>query len=132
MRKTRKIFHSSLSNSFLSHGRTLLPFRLFFSCAIIPKWVFREELSYLTEKGKSGLGLGGARDGGGFCEVKLSYLWIRHLFLLYFLDKDVEELLDVGEDEDPFGKGLWPCLNKDANHYKQLVIKNVIIIRDFK
>ncbi|MDQ6160952.1 TnsD family Tn7-like transposition protein, partial [Staphylococcus epidermidis] len=57
---------------------------------------------------------------------------LRHLFLLYFLDKDVEELLDVGEDEGPFGKGPWPCLNKAADHYKQPVIQHVNITRDYK
>lgn len=57
---------------------------------------------------------------------------LRHLFLLYFLDKDVGELLDIGEDEGPFGKGPWPCLNKAADHYRQLVIQNVTITRDFK
>src|SRR5699024_12256617 len=57
---------------------------------------------------------------------------LRHLFFLYFLGKDVEELFRVREDLGPFGKGPWPCLNKAADHYKQLVISNVKITRDFK
>lgn len=57
---------------------------------------------------------------------------LRHLFFLYFLDKDIEEFLHVGEDVGPFGKGPWPCLNNVADHYKQLVIENVTITRDFK
>ncbi|WP_067842646.1 TnsD family Tn7-like transposition protein [Amphibacillus sediminis] len=57
---------------------------------------------------------------------------LRHLFFLYFLDKDVEEFLHVEQDEGPFGNGPWPCLNKAADHYKQLVIHHVEITRDFK
>jgi len=57
---------------------------------------------------------------------------LRHLFFLYFLGKDIEELLRVSEDVGPFGKGPWPCLNKAADHYKQLVIENVTITRDYK
>ncbi|MBO0992595.1 TnsD family Tn7-like transposition protein [Bacillus sp. SD088] len=57
---------------------------------------------------------------------------LRHLFFLYFLGKDVEELFRVSEDLGPFGKGPWPCLNKAADHYKQLVISNVKVTRDFK
>src|SRR5699024_10081418 len=57
---------------------------------------------------------------------------LRHLFFLYFLGKDVEELFRVREDLGPFGKGPWTCLNKAADHYKQLVISNVKITRDFK
>ncbi|MGP3783400.1 TnsD family transposase [Paenibacillus sp. 1A_MP2] len=56
----------------------------------------------------------------------------RHLLFLYFLEKDVEKLLHVGDDAGSFGTGPWPCLNKAADHYKQLVIKNVTITRDFK
>ena len=40
--------------------------------------------------------------------------------------------MDVGEDEGPFGKGPWPCLNKAADHYKQPVIQHVNITRDYK
>lgn len=57
---------------------------------------------------------------------------LRHLFLIYFLDKNVQELLHVKEDVGPFGEGPWPCLNKVADHYKQLVIHHVNITRDYK
>lgn len=57
---------------------------------------------------------------------------LRHLFFLYYLDRDVEELLHVKEDVGPFGKGPWPCLNKAADHYRQLLIHHVTITRDFK
>jgi hypothetical protein len=56
----------------------------------------------------------------------------RHLLLLYFLDQDTECFLQVQEDRGPFGSGPWPCLNKAADHYKQLVIHHVEITRDFK
>ncbi|WP_052255581.1 TnsD family Tn7-like transposition protein [Salinicoccus sp. YB14-2] len=56
----------------------------------------------------------------------------RHLLFLYFLDQNIESFLQVREDAGPFGKGPWPCLNKAANHYKQLVINDVTITRDYK
>lgn len=56
----------------------------------------------------------------------------RHLLMLYFLEKDVESFLKIGADAGPFGRGPWPCLNKAASHYKQCVIADVIITRDFK
>ncbi|HHM2830761.1 TPA: TnsD family transposase [Staphylococcus aureus] len=56
----------------------------------------------------------------------------RHLLFLYFLEKDVEKLLHVGDDAGSFGTGPWPCLNKAADHYKQLVINHVTITRDYK
>lgn len=56
----------------------------------------------------------------------------RHLLMLYFLEKDVESFLKIGADAGPFGRGPWPCLNKAASHYKQYVIADVIITRDFK
>ncbi len=57
---------------------------------------------------------------------------LRHLFFLYFLDKDVKSILQDKEDVGPFGKGPWPCLNKAADHYKQPVIQHVNITRDYK
>ncbi|HZH60985.1 MAG TPA: TnsD family Tn7-like transposition protein [Metabacillus sp.] len=35
-------------------------------------------------------------------------------------------------DTGPFGSGPWPCLNKEANHYKEYVIQEVNVTRDFK
>ncbi|MBP3971404.1 TnsD family transposase [Bacillus sp. WL1] len=56
----------------------------------------------------------------------------RHLLLLYFLEQDVDEITKIKLDSGPFGKGPFPCLNRAANHYKQLVIPSVDITRDFK
>ncbi|WP_242282364.1 TnsD family transposase [Bacillus cereus group sp. BfR-BA-01346] len=57
----------------------------------------------------------------------------RHLLLLYFLEQDIEQFFEgVSEDIGPFGEGPWPCLNKAASHYKQHVIQEVIVTRDFK
>ncbi|OXS75822.1 TnsD family Tn7-like transposition protein [Domibacillus enclensis] len=57
----------------------------------------------------------------------------RHLLFLYFLEKDIEEFFkDVKEDHGPFGSGPWPCLNKAAAHYKEHIIQEVSVTRDFK
>ncbi|MGP4074023.1 TnsD family transposase [Piscibacillus sp. B03] len=56
----------------------------------------------------------------------------RHLLFLYFLDQDIGNFFLVEEDVGPFGKAPWPCLNKAAHHYKQLVIPHVKITRDYK
>lgn len=56
----------------------------------------------------------------------------RYLLFLYFLELDIENFFQVGEDVGSFGKGPWPCLNKAADHYKQLVIHHVTITRDYK
>jgi hypothetical protein len=56
----------------------------------------------------------------------------RHLLLLYFLEQDVESFMQIEDDTGPFGRGPWPCLNNAASHYKQNVISDVIITRDFK
>lgn len=52
----------------------------------------------------------------------------RHLLLLYFFDQDIDSLLEIKEDNGPFGRGPWPCLNKAAKHYKDLIISEVEII----
>ena len=51
----------------------------------------------------------------------------RHLLLLYFFDQDIDSFLEIKEDDGPFGRGPWPCLNKAAQHYKDLVISEVEI-----
>ncbi|RDW19175.1 transposase [Oceanobacillus arenosus] len=51
----------------------------------------------------------------------------RHLLLLYFFDEDIDSFLEIKEDDGPFGRGPWPCLNKAAKHYKDLVISDVEI-----
>nr|WP_250638100.1 TnsD family Tn7-like transposition protein [Bacillus safensis] len=55
----------------------------------------------------------------------------RHLLMLYFLEQDVDSFLQVEADTGPFGSGPWPCLNKAANHYKEFVIPEVNVTRDF-
>ena len=51
----------------------------------------------------------------------------RHLLLLYFFDQDIDSFFQTKEDDGPFGSGPWPCLNKAAKHYKDLVISEVKI-----
>jgi hypothetical protein len=51
----------------------------------------------------------------------------RHLLLLYLFDQDIDSFLELKGDEGPFGSGPWPCLNKAAKHYKDLVISEVEI-----
>lgn len=57
---------------------------------------------------------------------------LRHLFLLHFLQQDIESLITVSTDKGVFGAGPFPCLNKAASHYKQWVIQDVDVTRDFK
>lgn len=56
----------------------------------------------------------------------------RHLLMLYFLERDLDSFLQVKADIGPFGNGPWPCLNNAANHYKELVISEVNVTRDYK
>ena len=56
----------------------------------------------------------------------------RHLLFLYFLKHDIEELVVLTKDLGAFGKGPFPCLNKAASHYKQLIIQKVEVTRDYK
>lgn len=56
----------------------------------------------------------------------------RHLLFIYFLQQDVDNLIDKSDDTGAFGKGPFPCLNIAASHYKQLVIPNVGVTRDYK
>ncbi|WP_335870903.1 TnsD family transposase [Bacillus sp. 2205SS5-2] len=55
----------------------------------------------------------------------------RHLLMFYFLEQDVDCFLQVEADTGPFGCGPWPCLNKTAYHYKECVIPEVNVTRDF-
>src|SRR5699024_8219794 len=41
--------------------------------------------------------------------------------------QDIDSFLEIKEDNGPFGRGPWPCLNKAAKHYKDLVISDVKI-----
>lgn len=56
----------------------------------------------------------------------------RHLLFLYFLKLDIEELVVLTKDIGAFGKGPFPCLNKAASHYQQLIIQKVEVTRDYK
>lgn len=56
----------------------------------------------------------------------------RHLLILFFLEIDISSILEVDNDKGPFGNGPWPCLNKAAIHYKQSIVKDVEVTRDFK
>lgn len=56
----------------------------------------------------------------------------RHLLMLYFLEQDLESFLQLEDDTGPFGSGPWPCLNKAASHYKEYMIQEVNVTRDFK
>lgn len=53
---------------------------------------------------------------------------IRHILFIQFLFGSVNELIKYKKKKyEPFGSGPWPCLNKVAKHYKQDVIKEVVI-----
>ncbi|QFG01262.1 transposase [Psychrobacillus glaciei] len=55
----------------------------------------------------------------------------RHLLMIYFLDHDIESFFLVKPDQGPFGSGPWPCLNKASIHYKQNVVNDMRIKRDY-
>lgn len=57
---------------------------------------------------------------------------LRHLFLLHFLQQDIESLETISIDKGAFGAGSFPCLNKASSHYKQFIIQDVDVTRDFK
>ncbi len=57
---------------------------------------------------------------------------LRHLFLLHFLQQNIESLETTSTDKGAFGTGPFPCLNKAASHYKQFIIQYVDVTRDFK
>ncbi|TKI46653.1 TnsD family Tn7-like transposition protein [Lysinibacillus tabacifolii] len=56
----------------------------------------------------------------------------RHLLFLYFLKHVIEDLVVLTKDKGAFGKGPFPCLNKAASHYRQLIIQKVVVTRDYK
>ncbi|MEX3748290.1 MULTISPECIES: TnsD family Tn7-like transposition protein [Lysinibacillus] len=57
---------------------------------------------------------------------------LRHLFLLHFLQQDINGFKNLATDQGAFGTGPFPCLNKAASHYKQFIIQDVDVTRDFK
>lgn len=57
---------------------------------------------------------------------------LRHLFLLHFFLQDINNFKNLVTDQGAFGTGPFPCLNKVASHYKQFIIQEVDVTRDFK
>lgn len=58
---------------------------------------------------------------------------LRHLLLLLFFEENVlNQLQECKHEVNFFGEAPWPCLNKAANHYKQLIIEDCSISRDSK
>ncbi len=57
---------------------------------------------------------------------------LRHLFFLHFLQQDINSFGISSTDQGAFGIGPFPCLNKAASHYKQFIIQDVDVTRDFK
>lgn len=57
---------------------------------------------------------------------------LRHLFLLDFLQQDIESFGTTSADQGAFGNGPFPCLNKAASHCKQFIIQDVDVTRDSK
>lgn len=58
---------------------------------------------------------------------------LRHLLLLLFLGRSVEgQLLEKDHEVHFFGGGSWPCLNIAATHYKEFIITDCIVTRDYK
>lgn len=54
---------------------------------------------------------------------------LRHLLFINFFGSEIQNLLLESEGYLPFGKGPWPCLNPTVNHYKDKVIKDIIVTR---
>lgn len=56
----------------------------------------------------------------------------RHVLFLYFMKQNIETLQAISDYTSVFGKGPFPCLNKAASHYKECVISEVKVTKDFK
>jgi len=58
---------------------------------------------------------------------------LRHLLFLLFLKQEIfAQLQEKRHDVYFFGNAPWPCLNKAATHYQELIITECIITRDNK
>lgn len=58
---------------------------------------------------------------------------LRHLIVLSFLNKEIPVLSNESSlDTHFFGISPWPCLNKASSHYKENIITNCTVTRDFK
>ncbi|MDF9408525.1 MAG: hypothetical protein A4E52_00162 [Pelotomaculum sp. PtaB.Bin013] len=65
-------------------------------------------------------------------EPRITTYPIRHILFMRFLGVMPEKFL-TGRKERylPFGRGPWPCLNAAANHYRQPVIEQCSLTRDY-
>ncbi|MBD2048750.1 TniQ family protein [Coleofasciculus sp. FACHB-64] len=52
---------------------------------------------------------------------------IRHLLMIRFLKKSVEDFFKQDTEYKPFGEPPWLCLNAAAEHYRQPVVTNLVI-----
>lgn len=58
---------------------------------------------------------------------------LRHILLILCLTEDLNIFFKgIAKPYNPFGAGPWPCLNQAAEHYRQNVVKQVIITADSK
>ena len=52
---------------------------------------------------------------------------LRHILLIHFLGKSLNDFFGSSPDYRPFGQGPWPCLNPVADHYHEQVISNCTV-----
>ncbi|MBS4207193.1 TnsD family Tn7-like transposition protein [Bacillus sp. FJAT-50079] len=58
---------------------------------------------------------------------------LRHLFFLLFLGQRIGDQISENHHKVHFfGRTSWPCLNKAATHYKEFLITDCIVTRDYK
>lgn len=57
---------------------------------------------------------------------------LHHILMMIYLAGSVETFFAKKVEFKYFGEGPWPCLNIAADHYKELVIEQVIISYDHK
>lgn len=59
---------------------------------------------------------------------------LRHILLLGFLGEKINTLVNHYDEGiyQPFGSGPWRCLNKAAEHYKELEIFSCRVTKDYK
>lgn len=57
---------------------------------------------------------------------------IKHILLIRFIGLTPEQFFEEDMVYHPFGKGPWLCLNAAADHYKQPVIDDCKVTRDYK
>lgn len=54
---------------------------------------------------------------------------LQHLLVIHWLGFSVSEFICMKRNSLPFGKGPWPCLNRSADHYKDLRIERCQVSR---